>query len=135
VPPQVQAPKLTRAQILEFKAMIESQRIALQEILSRLGQSDMESGSQDKPNRFGNHMADVASDSQLFETQLVQSGMEMDRLRQIDDALERLSSRRYGICERCGANIRYERLRAKPFARYCIVCREHFERESMRRNR
>ncbi len=43
-----------------------------------------------------------------------------DRLRAIDDAFSRLKSGRYGICEKCRQEIPIKRLKAVPFAAYCI---------------
>jgi RNA polymerase-binding transcription factor DksA len=40
----------------------------------------------------------------------------------VRDALERLASGRYGVCERCGAAIPVERLEARPVARTCVGC-------------
>lgn len=127
VPPQVDHPKLTRLQIRELRAMLEAERSRLIREIGRLANENLSENAPDQPNRFGNHLADVASDNQMLETLLVQSGMEADRLREITEALERMDRRRYGICERCGANIGWERLQAKPYARLCIVCRSHVE--------
>jgi len=44
------------------------------------------------------------------------------RLRDIDAAFSRLERGRYGICEKCKQEIPVERLRAVPFAAYCIDC-------------
>jgi sigma-B regulation protein RsbU (phosphoserine phosphatase) len=41
-------------------------------------------------------------------------------LRQVDDALDRLSSGTYGICETCGDPIESDRLEADPLVRFCI---------------
>ena len=41
---------------------------------------------------------------------------------EIVDALARLDHGRYGVCERCGKRIAKERLRALPYARYCVPC-------------
>jgi DnaK suppressor protein len=40
----------------------------------------------------------------------------------VREALERLASGRYGVCERCGAAIPVERLEARPVARTCVGC-------------
>ena len=44
------------------------------------------------------------------------------RLKAIDAALSRLERGRYGICEKCKEEIPIERLKAVPFAAYCIDC-------------
>ena len=44
------------------------------------------------------------------------------QLSEIDAALERLKSGRYGVCERCGGAIAPGRLEARPVARTCISC-------------
>ena len=40
------------------------------------------------------------------------------QLAEIDAALERIRTGRYGICERTGRTISWERLRALPWTRY-----------------
>ena len=47
-----------------------------------------------------------------------------DRLRAIDDAFSRLKGGRYGICEKCKQEIPIRRLKAIPFAAYCIDCQK-----------
>jgi DnaK suppressor protein len=46
------------------------------------------------------------------------------RLKLIDVALRRLDIGEYGICEHCDGSISPKRLRALPWARYCIKCEE-----------
>lgn len=48
-------------------------------------------------------------------------------LNDINRALEKIDNGMYGICEMCDEPIDVKRLRAKPFARFCISCREIFE--------
>lgn len=43
-------------------------------------------------------------------------------LSDIDDALQRFHSGRYGKCEHCAARIPFERLEALPMARFCTPC-------------
>ncbi|MBN9656542.1 MAG: TraR/DksA family transcriptional regulator, partial [Acidobacteria bacterium] len=49
-------------------------------------------------------------------------------LKLIDDAFRRLNSGGYGECEHCGSQISEKRLRAVPWARYCIQCEEEMPR-------
>ena len=53
---------------------------------------------------------------------------ERNELAEIDAALERLASGRYGWCESCGAAITARRLAAVPEARTCYSCRSQQER-------
>jgi DnaK suppressor protein len=48
-----------------------------------------------------------------------------NELRQLDEALERLAEKRYGLCESCGAPIEVRRLASVPYARQCTRCVEH----------
>ena len=71
-------------------------------------------------------LVDLAS-----ETGLTLVDMNRDILEKIDRALEKLEEGTYGICEDCGEEISEKRLRAMPFAIYCVRCktrREELER-------
>ena len=48
------------------------------------------------------------------------------QLRLIEEALDRLKSGDYGICLSCEEPIPDKRLRALPWARYCVTCQEEF---------
>ena len=48
----------------------------------------------------------------------------LERLGDIDHALERIDEGVYGICERCGRPIALARLEAMPYARRCVDCSE-----------
>lgn len=45
-------------------------------------------------------------------------------LREIDSALNRIRVGSYGVCEGCGEEILPNRLKALPWARYCLSCEE-----------
>ncbi len=51
-----------------------------------------------------------------------------DRLKAIDFAFNRLEQGLYGICAQCDEDIAIERLRAVPFAVYCIDCQQQRDR-------
>lgn len=74
------------------------------------------------------HMADIGTDNyeQEFTIGLIENEQEV--LKEIDAALLRIEDRTYGICEATRKPIRKARLRAKPWARFCV---EHMrEREN-----
>ena len=45
-------------------------------------------------------------------------------LKEIDRALERVAGGHYGVCEGCSEEIAPPRLKAIPWARYCVRCQE-----------
>ena len=57
------------------------------------------------------------------------SAMEIQRLRAIENALQRIEEGTYGYCEECGEPIEEGRLLAKPFAVLCVRCQEKKERK------
>ena len=52
-------------------------------------------------------------------------------LEEINEALKKIDEGRYGICEMCEEEIEEERLKLKPHAKYCIICKEIEEREKL----
>lgn len=58
---------------------------------------------------------------------------EQKLLKKIDEALDRMATRTYGICERCGQEIPYKRLKARPVTTLCIQCKTLQEQEEKAR--
>ena len=54
-------------------------------------------------------------------------------LKKIDEALDRMNAAIYGICERCGGDIPYKRLKARPVTTLCIECKTLEEQEERAR--
>ncbi len=66
------------------------------------------------------HMADIGTDNYEQEFALGLMDSERNLLHEIDDALQRIEQGTYGICEGTGRPIPKARLKAKPWARYCV---------------
>jgi RNA polymerase-binding transcription factor DksA len=73
------------------------------------------------------HMADIGSDAYEQEFTLTLMATEEDTLDLVEQALERIRTRRFGTCEECGGVIAKKRLEAIPFAPTCIRCAEKLE--------
>jgi DnaK suppressor protein len=52
------------------------------------------------------------------------NSLDYTQLRLVEEALDRLDSGHYGTCQRCERPIPTKRLRALPWARYCVECQE-----------
>ncbi len=75
------------------------------------------------------HMADVGTDNYDRELTigLIQNGEE--ELKAIDEALEKISKKTFGLCEgeECGKKISKARLTALPYVKLCIECQRQEE--------
>ncbi|HLY10461.1 MAG TPA: TraR/DksA C4-type zinc finger protein [Planctomycetota bacterium] len=69
------------------------------------------------------HLGDRASDVSEHDLALTFLARVEEELEEIDDALERIDHRSYGVCEDCDTPIPWERLLAIPMARFCVDCR------------
>ncbi|MBE6355527.1 MAG: TraR/DksA family transcriptional regulator [Lentisphaerae bacterium] len=77
------------------------------------------------------HMAD--GDSSRHEMRLQMMTENGNIVTMIDDAIERLANGEYGICMDCGEAISEARLKARPYAIFCIKCKSRHE--EMMKNR
>ena len=73
--------------------------------------------------------ADFASCSSNNESNFYLYQQQQKELLEIEEALKKIKAGKYGICEMCEEEINPERLAIKPFAKYCIDCREIIEKE------
>ncbi|HYB89450.1 MAG TPA: TraR/DksA family transcriptional regulator [Candidatus Binataceae bacterium] len=78
---------------------------------------------------------DLASEERDREINFILSDRERMKIKQIDDALERIEDQTYGVCESCGLEIAEERLKAMPFTRLCRDCQQDQEREAKSQRR
>ena len=112
---------LTPAEIREFKALLLAKQ---NEILKNI--ICMEDETLRKPrtdlSNMPIHMADVGTDSFEVENTLGLVDSERKLILEIKDALGRIDDGTYGICEGDGNPIPKARLRAIPWARYCVAC-------------
>jgi len=74
--------------------------------------------------------ADFASCSTNSDSNFYLYNQQKNELLEIEEALEKIKTGKYGICEMCEEPINPERLLIKPFAKYCITCREIIEKEN-----
>jgi len=110
----------TNGQTLEvIREQLLSQR---QEILDlyehdlREGQRASDEGSED--------IVDRANSAYNREFMFALSGAERDTLFQIEEALRKLDVGGYGACSNCSDEIPEARMKAVPWATYCIDCQE-----------
>ena len=55
---------------------------------------------------------------------VVTANLRSGMLKEIERALARCAGGTYGVCEACGEDVSPLRLKAIPWARYCVTCQE-----------
>jgi len=80
----------------------------------------------------GRDTYDLASDERDREINFILNDREREKLLAIDEALQRIKEKTYGICETCEGEIQLGRLKILPFTRLCVKCQEENEKESKR---
>jgi len=80
----------------------------------------------------GRDTYDLASDERDREINFILNDREREKLLAIDEALQRIKEKTYGICESCEGEIQLGRLKVLPFTRLCVKCQEENEKESKR---
>lgn len=113
---------LSTKELKEFKNLLLAKRAELAgdvENLTSQALNRKSSGVSDQSS-MPIHMADLGSDNweQDFTIGLIAN--EKQLVREIDEALQRIEDRTYGVCLATHEPITLARLRAKPWAKYCI---------------
>ncbi len=88
-----------------------------------LYEHDVEAGKQSTDDN-SDDFADRANNSFHRELMFSLSDNERQMLIYIEDAYQRIDKGSYGRCENCSEPIGLPRLKALPWARYCIACQE-----------
>jgi len=76
----------------------------------------------------GDDQADTGTKTFEREQEISLANNILERITQVERALERLDEGGYGWCERCGNPIPVERLAAFPSATLCVSCKQLEER-------
>lgn len=106
----------------KFRSML----LQIRKEITREIQQDVQEGREGEAGD-GRDTYDIASDERDREINLLLGDRERRKLQQIDDALHRIDSDSYGICEECEGEIAPGRLEAMPFSRLCVTCQSEFE--------
>ena len=114
---------LSKAELKEFRTTLLDKRRDLVGDLSGIEAGALRRSRQEGTGDLSNlptHPADIGTDNyeQEFSLGLLES--ERVLLEEIDQALERIENDTYGVCLGTGQPIGKARLKARPWAKYCI---------------
>ena len=131
---------MKKTELVEFKEILESLQARLRGDVTRLTSEALGADRQDGggESKSPTHMAELGSEAfeQDFALSLVVN--EQETLAEIVIALQKIKDGSFGLCEGCvreekpaaQASIPKERLRAIPYARFCVQCARKHEGSS-----
>ena len=108
----------------EFQAIRSNLQKRRQAILSKIADEPPLPGSDDI---MRGDSLDIASSARDREITFMLKSRELDELRAVEDAIERIDGEDYGVCAGCEDPIEIKRLEAIPWARFCRSCQEEME--------
>ncbi len=95
-------------------------------------QNNINNTLKDMQELQGSDASDEADHASISSDRLTKHAINKQQakeLKEIEYAKNKIKEGRYGICEMCEEMISIQRLKVKPHARYCIVCREIVEKQ------
>jgi RNA polymerase-binding protein DksA len=115
-----------------FRQQLWGLRNRLSGDVSQLQSESLRTSGSDASGNLSNaplHLADLASDyyEQEYTIGLLENQEQM--LEEVTEAINRIVRGTFGRCERCQKEIGRERLKAIPYARYCIDCAREAQRD------
>jgi DnaK suppressor protein len=126
-------PALTRKDLARFRAMLLEKRRSLLGDLNGLAAEMADSAARQSGravSSISDHPADFGSDCHEMEMTVGLLASERALLQEIDEALDRIDDGTYGICLATGQPIGKARLKARPWAKYCIEHAREMEHRS-----
>jgi DnaK suppressor protein len=111
-------------QIEQLKEVLEQRKISIQSNIDDSNKNIEMLQNMDCKDEYD--FAESSSDS--FTSEVI-AKQQCQELKEIEAALKAIEDGTYGVCEMCDELIAIGRLKAKPFAKYCTVCREIHEEE------
>jgi len=112
----------------EIKRDLEKQRTTLLTEAGVIIGSGINQNQENLPD-VGDQASAVADQNFLLRLK----EREQKLLKKIDEALARINQGNFGICESCGEEIGYKRLKARPVTTLCIECKTQQEKEEKTR--
>ena len=124
---------LTDKQLQTLKQkLLDRQRLLVEEVREQRSQT-AEDGNEDALGGVGD-AGDESVARMVTDLHLQEAGRDLEELRDIEAALQRMEDGAYGNCEQCGLEIGYPRLEAQPTALRCIRDQEVWEKTHAHKN-
>ena len=124
--------KFIKKDLVEFKKLILKLKDTVQEGIQHISDDTLKKSQKDASgdnSGYTYHMADVATDTYDREFSLGLASNDRQFLYELEDAMKKIEDGTFGICEDCKSFISKTRLKAVPYARFCVKCQEKKEKK------
>jgi RNA polymerase-binding transcription factor len=111
----------------DLKRLLEVRRRELERALNVRLREVRANNGHDADSVAAQDAADASNSELLQEIGITLTEMTAEALVRVDEALARIASGVYGLCEECNGEISEKRLAALPFAVRCRECQELYE--------
>ena len=118
--------KYMKKELIEtLQEKLKKEKLALEKELSSFAKED-KNIKNNWDTRYPNHdngdMEEEADEVQEYDNLLsLEHNLEL-RLRDVNSALEKIKEGGYGTCQKCGKEIKEDRLLVCPEAKFCMTC-------------
>lgn len=116
----------TKLEVEKYKKALMAEKSRLERERHIKAQEEAEAGAE--LSDYDNHPADSASETYERTKNFALGENFREIIDRIEDALRKIEDGSYGQCDRCGEQIHVDRLKAIPYATFCIKCQESLER-------
>ncbi len=130
-PPKPTKTRLSKKELNHYRQILLEKRADIIGDLDAMETAALRSSGGDV-SHMPIHMADIGSDTYDQDFTLGLAETERKQLREIDEALQRIEDKTYGVCMMTGKDIPKARLDAKPWARYTIEAARIVESQQSR---
>ena len=111
---------LNAKELKELSERLLAEREELTSQLETIEEAVFSASQTDLTGEADDESADAGTATFERERDLSIENNVRDLLRKVEDALERIDKKTYGICVRCGKSIEKTRIKALPYADLCI---------------
>ena len=119
--------RLVAKELAEYRKILLEARVELIARVTGLEDDALRSSGGNLSN-MPLHMADIGTDTFDQDLAIGMAETERELLREIDEALDRITAKTYGVCQLTGKPISKARLDAKPWAKYTIEAARQLEK-------
>ena len=121
--------KLDKKQLDQYKKILIDLKENFVRDIKKISNNNptLETGDPGDISRHVMHMADVATDMYDREFNMGLASNEREVLIKIEQAIERIKDKSFGLCSECKKSIAAARLKAIPYVNTCLKCQEKLD--------